>query len=158
MALKGERHEFLTDISFFNDGNTAERGGMCVFVSAGSGAALDQSAAKAGYSANSSGTRPVGILLNDVVNLDLTRQHINWYKNEVQVGMKVTLLKKGFVVTNMITGTPAMGDVARLNSSGVMAPYTVANELIANKALNPFCGVFHSSKDEDNYVKLYVDV
>ncbi len=158
MALKGDRYEFMTDISFFNDGNTATRGGICSFVTVGSGAALDQSAATVGYSTNSTGTKPVGMLLNDVVNLDLTRQHINWHKNEVQVGMKVTLLKKGWAVTNSIVGTPALGDVARLGSSGVVYPYTLANDLLANKSLNPLVGVFHSTKDEDGYAKLYVDL
>jgi ABC-type phosphate/phosphonate transport system ATPase subunit len=36
-----------------------------------------------------SGTKPAGLLLNDVVSLDLTRQHINWFRDEVQVGGNV---------------------------------------------------------------------
>ncbi len=153
MALKGDRFEFKTDISFFNDGNTATRGGVASLVTAGSGAAMDQSAATVGYSTNSSGVRPIGVLLNDVVNLDLTRQHINWHKNEVQVGMKVTLLQQGWCVTNNIVGTPAVGDVARLGSSGALYPYTILNDITANKALNPYVGKFLSTKDEDGYAK-----
>ena len=59
---------------------------------------------------DSSSANPLGILLNDVVNKDLTRTHLNQYKDEVQKVL-VTILRK-VVVTNNITGTPAAGDVA----------------------------------------------
>jgi hypothetical protein len=59
-----------------------------------------------------SGAKPVGVLLNDVVNLDLTRQHINWHKDEVQQGGKVTLLQVGQVTTDSVTGAIAAGEPA----------------------------------------------
>lgn len=158
MALKGDRLEFLTDISFFNNNTVAVRGGIACIVSAGSGSALDQSAAQVGYIANSSGQQPVGLLLNDVVNLDMTRQHINWHHNEVQVGGKVTLCKKGFLVTNFIAGTPAFGDFAHLASSGFVMNVSVANSVTVNRIANPKVGVFHSTLDEDGYAKIYIDL
>ena len=67
MALKGDRHEFETTIDFFCNDEAAERGGIASFSTAGSGAALDQSAALVTYSATQSGVKPVGVLLNDMV-------------------------------------------------------------------------------------------
>ena len=100
MALKADRHELQTDISFFMD-EVASRGGIACLSTGGSGAALDQSAALVTYSAAAaSGTIPVGLLLNEMVNIDLTRQHINFHKDEVQKGGKVLLLRRGTVVTN----------------------------------------------------------
>ena len=83
MALKGDRYELETTIDFFMN-EVAERGGVATLSTAGSGAALDQSAALVSYATNQSGIAPIGILLNDMVNIDQTRQHINFHKNEVQ--------------------------------------------------------------------------
>ncbi|SVD63282.1 uncharacterized protein METZ01_LOCUS416136, partial [marine metagenome] len=68
MALKGDRYELETDISWFMN-ETNERGGIATISTAGSGAALDQSAALVVYAAEASGAVPVGILLNDMVNI-----------------------------------------------------------------------------------------
>ena len=92
MALKPNRIELLTDVSFFMN-STAVRGGVVSVVTAtsGVGVSMDDGNAVVEYAAVASGSKPVGVLLNDVVNLDLTRQHINWHKDETQVGGKVTL-------------------------------------------------------------------
>lgn len=156
MALKGPRYEFLTDVTYFMN-QVAVRGGVVGQVTAGSGAAYDQAAAAVAYVANSSGVRPVGLLLGDVVNLDLTRQHINWHKNETQIGGKVPLMKRGFVVTNNITGTPGNGDTAYLTSSGNVYPVAI-NVTNTNVAANPRVGYFGSTLDEDGYAKLFVEL
>lgn len=159
MALKNNRHEFLTDISYFMN-EVATRGGIASVSTVGSGAALDQSAALVTYSANSSGAVPRGMLLNDMVNLDLTRQHLNHHKDEVQLGGKVTLGVKGWWLTDMIVGTPAAGDYAVLTSSGYVTPLTAAN-FNSNtwaKAVAPMVGKFWSKKDEDGYAKVFVDL
>jgi len=83
MALKADRHELQTDISFFMN-EVASRGGVAVFSTAGSGAAMDSNKALVTYKAMPSGSVPAGLLLNDMVNIDQTRQHINWHKDEVQ--------------------------------------------------------------------------
>ncbi len=164
MALKGDRYEFQTDISFFVTAAVATRGGVMSYVTGGSGAALDQAQAVVAYAAASSGAKPAGVLMNDVVNYDLTRQHINFAKDEVQLGNKVRLLKKGFIVTNNITGTPVVGDSAYMTSSGNFLPYnTIAagasNFLQSpNPLLYPLCGTFLSSKDEDGYAKVEINI
>src|SRR6056300_1957339 len=101
MALKADRYEESTDISFFYNEGTATRGGVVLIDAAvASGAAMDQGGNKVKYAAATTSTVPVGILLNDVVNKDLTRTHLNQYKDEVQQGGKVTVLTRGWVVTN----------------------------------------------------------
>lgn len=153
MALKGDRYELQTDISFFMN-EVAERGGMASLSTGGSGSAMDQSAALATYAATGSGKVPLGILLNDVVNLDLTRQHINWYKNEVQKGGKVTLLRKGYVVTNKIQGTaPAAGDPTFVAHSGNLSK----TDLVGH-GTQPVVGVFLSSPDQDGYAKVEINL
>jgi len=117
MALKPDRrYTDGTDISFFMN-ETGEKGEVLVFSTAGSGAAMDDANAVVATPTTISGSVVAGILMNDVVNLDLTRQHINWHKDEVQLGGKVTLLRHGVVVTNVVhTGC----NVAREN--GIVVP------------------------------------
>lgn len=159
MALKNARYEFATDISFFMN-EVATRGGIASVSTVGSGAALDQSNALVAYVAGSSGANPRGMLLNDMVNLDLTRQHLNQHRDEIQLGGKVTLGIKGWWITNMYVGTPAKNDYAVLTSSGYVQPLTKANydAGVWNKAVNPLVGKFWSSPDEDGYVKLWVEL
>ena len=157
MALKADRYEESTDISFFYNAGTATRGGVaCHTTASASGAAMDQGDNLVAYVAGSASTVPVGVLLNDVVNKDLTRTHLNFYKDEVQLGGKVTVMTRGWVLTSNVTGTPSPGDIAYLDettagnvgnasdlgySSGVMA-----------------VGRFMSAKDSDGYAKLYVNL
>ena len=91
MALKTDRSTLQTDISFFMN-EAATRGGVVSLSTGGSGAAMDQGAALVTYAAQPSGKVAVGLLLGDMVNIDLTRQHLNQYKDEVQKGGKVALL------------------------------------------------------------------
>lgn len=152
MALKPDRVELLTDVSFFMN-TTAERGGVVSVVTAtsGVGVSMDDANAVVAYASVASGARPVGVLLNDVVNLDLTRQHINWHKDEMQVGGKVTVLRQGQVTTNMLVAgtTPSAGADA----------YVGANGLIGTSSTNAVkIGQFLSAKDSDGYVKVSVNL
>lgn len=150
MALKTDRYEMQTDISFFMT-SEATRGGVASLVTGGSGAAMDQGVALVSYAANPSGVKPVGLLLNDVKNNDLTRVPLNRYKNEVQVGGKVTLLRKGWVVTNNIQGAPVAGGAAYVGQSGNIATSNVSNNATV-------IGMFLSSKDQDGYAKVEINL
>lgn len=156
MALKGDRYEIQTDISFFMN-EVAERGGVVVINGTPSGAAMDAANNIVTYVANPSGKVPMGILLNDMVNIDLTRQHLNWYKNEVQKGGKVTVLRKGYVVTNKIStsGTPVAGDYAYLADSGLIS--TSARALVLDSGAKPI-GRFLTAKDTDGYAKVEINL
>ena len=119
MALKTDRSTLQTDISFFMN-EAATRGGIATISTAGSGASMDNGSALVTYAAAPSGAKSLLVLLiNDMVDIDLTRQHLNQHKDEVQKGGKVTLLAKGWVVTNSMQGTdPNAGDLAYLSHSG----------------------------------------
>ena len=150
MALKPDRVEAYTDISFFMN-ETGERGGVVVHSTAGSGSAMDDANAVVEYAANQSGTNPAGLLLNDVVDLDLTRQHINFHKDEVQKGSKVTLLRQGFVVTDVVaTGLDiSAGDPAYYGTNGALT--TVSTNSVQ-------VGRFLSDYDADGYVKVDINI
>lgn len=149
MALKGDRHELDTDISYFMN-ETASRGVVVSVSTQGSGAAMDNASAVATVAAEASGAIALGVLLNDVVNIDQTRQHLNWHKDEVQQGSKVTILTKGFVVTDQISGTPSAGDVAYLADSGLIAG--------TQDGTAPAIGRFLSTLDADGYAKVSVNL
>ena len=147
MALKSDRYELQTDISFFYNEGTATRGGVaCHDVTAGTGAAMDQGVNLVKYS--TSGV-PVGVLLNDVVDKDLTRTHLNQHKDEVQKGGKVTVLRKGYVVTNSVDGNPVAG-------SGAFASTSVAGNIAMTGDYQ--IGRFLTGKDADDYCKVEINL
>lgn len=153
MALLGDRHEFKTNISFFcND--AAERGTILYFGASGSGVALDQTVAVVtlGGTGVTTGLKPAGLLLNDMVVRNQWRPFNNIYKDEMTVGGKCTLLEKGWVVTNMLaTGiTPVAGDPAYFAPSGKITTSS------ANSA--PRVGTFLSAKNEDGYAKVEINL
>ena len=158
MALKADRHEESTDISFFYNAGTATRGGVVVLADLGlaSGAAMDQGENLVAYAAATAVSVPVGILLNDVVNKDLTRTHVNHHKDEVQKGGKVTLMTRGWVVTSNIEGTPVAGELAFASSTsaGDLCNGTTFVAQSGELAV----GRFMSRKDADGYCKVHVNL
>ena len=153
MALKPDRNTVDVDISFFMN-EVAEPGGVVTFSTVGSGAAMDQANALVTYATYPSGKQPVGFLMSNMVNIDQTKQSLNWHKNDVQKGGKVTLLTAGWVVTNRIrpNTTPAAGDFAYLAESGMLTPtpQTQDNEF-------PIVGRFLSRKDDEGYAKVQIN-
>jgi len=152
MALRPDRDEHLTDLSFFMN-ETAERGILVVASSQGSGAAMDDSSAavKIGAVGAIATDDPVGVLLNDVVNLDLTRQHINFAKDEMQQGGKVLLLRIGTVVTDQISGAITLGDPAHFMGAGQLCSATANSN-------SPVIGRWLSKKDADGYAKVAINI
>jgi len=158
MALKSDRSVLDTDISFFMN-EAATRGGIASVSTGGSGAAMDQGEALVTYAALPSGAVPVGLLLNDMVNIDLTRQHLNQHKDEVQKGGKVTLLRKGYVVTSNLEGTsPSAGDPAYVAHSGNLAIEDLASDDGDADGSTRLVGRFLSGVDQDGYAKVYIDL
>ena len=151
MALRPDRNEHLTDLSFFMN-ETAERGIIVVHSTGGSGAAMDDSNAKVIAPATTvSGKNPAGLLLNDAVNLDLTRQHINIHKDDVQQGNKVLLPRRGTVVTDQISGTPTVGAKAYFVVGGTIS---ASNQ----DSVSTQVGRFLSVKDADGYAKVEINI
>ena len=157
MALKSDRVESYTDVSYFMN-TVGERGGVVVHLTSGSGVGMDSSSSVVIYPTGVvSGTRPAGLLLNDVVDLDLTRQHINWHKDEVQKGSKVTLLRQGQVTTDMIAtaAAPGVGSGVYIGASGLLTTVAVATSGVSNGIS---CGRFLSSKDADGFCKVDINI
>ena len=155
MALKTDRSTLQTDISFFMN-EAATRGGVAVISTAGSGASIDNGSALVTYAATGSGNVAAGLLLNDMVNIDLTRQHLNQHKDEVQKGGKVTLLQKGWVVTSNLEGAdPNGGDLAYLAHSGNLATSDIVRDETDGTNI---VGRFLSDVDEDGYAKVFIDL
>lgn len=153
MALKGDRVVVAQDISWFMN-EAAIRGGIVSVSTAGSGAGMDQSAQLATYKANSSGAVPLGVLFNDMVDIDVTRTHVNHHKDEVLKGNKVTIMMIGQVVTNsLLSGiTVSAGDKAYLSSSGSI---TNVNH---GATTTPLVGKFMTKKDENGFARVWVNI
>ena len=154
MALKADRHELDVDISFFMN-ETAEKGQIVVLSTVGSGAAMDQGKALVTVAEATTSNVVAGVLLNDVVDLDLTRQHINFHKDEVQKGGKVSILKKGYGVTDQIEGTPTAGALAFMDDADT-GKFAVAASV--DDTEYTAVGRFMSTKDEDGYCKVEVNL
>lgn len=149
MALKPDRIELAdgSRIKYFMV-ETAERGGI-VNLDAPGGAGMDNPASTVSVPLGASGN-PAGVLMNDVVDLNLTRQHINWHQDQVQVGNKVDVLVRGVVRTDQLkTGdTPSAGDPAYYDTDGEFTTTATSDQV----------GVFQGPKDADDYVEVEVNV
>jgi len=156
MALRPNRIHVDSQIDFFMD-DVAERGGIVSISTTGSGVAMDQGAQLCEYAANPSGVSTLGVLMCDVVNLDLTRQHENFYKEEVQKGGKVTIWNKGTVLTDMIYPgtTPTAGQIAYVAHSGYIAPTDIVSD---SSTMSHEVGRFMSTKDEDGFCKVSINL
>ena len=78
-------------------------------------------------------------------------------KDEQVIGEKAPLLRKGYVVTNSLAAsiTPLPGQPAYLTASG-----TITNTVSATggEVATPRVGEFATSKDEDGYVKININL
>lgn len=154
MALKADRVIIETDITMTCP-SAAERGVVLCHSTSGSGIAIGDSAGAANLLASPSGSKPAGLLLNDVVSLDETRYHRNRHKDEMLTGERVTLLRKGRVTTNKVTGTPTVGATAYLTANGVLTPTkSTTGGLVATPAV----GEFKSILDADGYVAVEINL
>ncbi len=91
--------------------------------------------------------RPFGIIMNDVVDLDLTRQHINFYGDEVPHGGKVVVFRSGELLILMKQGYKVKRD-----TDIYVNPKT---GLLTTKVTDYKVGLSLSNQDSDGYV--YID-
>jgi len=152
MALKGDMQPVVdaVELGFFFD-STAERGGIASISTTGSGINLDSSLNVAQYHTTGSGALPLGMLQQDVVNKDLTQTHLDFHKDEVQVGGKVTLYRQGWFTTDRIIGTPTAGAAAYLAATGHVSPTRTNTGW-------PQVGSFITPKDSNGYARVWVNV
>ena len=111
---------------------------------------MDDAGASVEYAVDPSGRAPIGVLLNAVKEYDLTKQHSNWYKDEVQKGGKVTLLRQGQVTTDQLVSgdAPKAGMPAHLADNGELTVTTT----------NAKVGQFLGGKDAEGFVKVDINI
>jgi hypothetical protein len=158
MALKPDReYNETTDITNFWTTVAAEKGGCAGVVTQGSGAALGinlvDEANVVGYVANPSGAIAKGILLQTVTEaMSATRDFTNFENGEIRPGDKCTLVKKGFVVTDMIPAgiTPTAGATAYLAASGYISSTQATGA--------PQIGRFETTKDAAGFARVSIEI
>ncbi len=158
MALKPDReYNEVTDITNFWTTVAAEKGGCAGVVTQGSGAAIGQNIVDdpnvVGYVADPSGTIAKGILVQTVsAVMSATRDFPNFENGEIRPGDKCTLVKSGFVVTDMIPSgiTPTAGDAAYLAASGMISSTQATGA--------PQVGRFETVKDAAGFARVSIEI
>ena len=156
MALKPDRNIEATELRFYHNGTASKGQILCHSdTQVGSGVAMDAQDNVAVVVATAAVTsKPIGLLLQDVVNIDQTRTPINWHQDQAASGDKVTLLRKGWVVTDQVDEAHA-GSGAQLANSGKVASYNGLNPIGATTVP---VGRFVTGKDQNGFATLYVDL
>ncbi|MFQ3578580.1 MAG: hypothetical protein SNJ71_00385 [Bacteroidales bacterium] len=144
------------DITHFCD-RVAERGVIVVYDGSGrsgSFGGLDNTDAKVTVPGTGSvaGLVPAGMLLVDVVDIDESRFHINFHKDEVRVNSKVLLMKKGWVWTNKVKS----GDVPFAGAPAYLAP--LGELTTSNTSSPPRVGTFRGRRGANGYVMVEIDI
>jgi len=155
MAIKPDRLINETDISLVcND--VHEKGQVLVYGTAASGAGIITPGV-ASLVSNPSGYKVAGLSLANFVNIDQTRYHRNFHKDEQVIGEKAPLLRKGYVITDQIASgvSPTPGAKAYLTTSGKITSTVSAT---GGEVAAPPVGEFATSKDENGYAKVYIEL
>lgn len=148
MAIKGNRNEIETDIT--NRSTTVGTEGQgFVFITSGSGVTIGDSANAVGNVANPSGYAFAGILLHEIASIDESKFHRNFQKEQMLVGERCTLGKKGQWYTDQISGTPTNGNTAYLTTNCQFTPTVSAT---GGTVATPKCGKFMGAKDANGFV------
>lgn len=152
MALKPLRkYDEGSDIAYVLN-EVAEAGIVVRHVTGASGTGKPGDANNLVELPTDSGGVPVGVLVSDVVSLDLSRHnHIGRnHRDEVPVCSPVTLVTDGYVYTNMLVS----GDDP---TPGAAAYYTTGG-MLTTSAGSTVVGRFRGKKDADGYVGVDVTV
>lgn len=152
MALRPDRLVVEADGHSYTLSDVASKGvGLC-FGTAGSGAVIGDTHGVVNLKADPSGFKFAGILLSDFVDNDETRHHGNWHKEEQEIGDVANILRKGWVYTDKVTGSPTVGDKAYLTANGSFTPTSLG------AVATPYAGEFGGKKDEDGFVKININL
>lgn len=150
MALKPDRNinPHGTEITFVFNG-TAEAGTFMTYGAAGSGASVadERGGTVVVGPANPANAKVAGLLMHPFVAFNALL-HRNWYKVTQFPGEKATLLRDGWVTTNVVhsLAAPDAGAPAYLGPNGTVTHATGG----------PQVGEFMSRLDEQGYCRLAV--
>lgn len=147
MALGPNRQVLHTNIQFAVNA-AAERGGILCADTSTAGAAV--------YAVVPTGSTvyPIGILLDDVEEMNFDRHGEYLQREVVDVGSTVGIATKGDFQTNLIVGTPTQGQPAYLHPSG----YIGATRLTDGVNPAPLVGKFRRAKDANGFATVFVDL
>lgn len=146
MALAERRQIFQTNIDYSLN-QVAERGVICS-INAGTTPNGEVTVA------TGVGVTPIGILLDDVEDLNFDRHGEYRQRNVVDVGSVVGLCNKGELWTDQITGSPVAGNTAYLGVNGTVSPTLTFD----NTTASPVLGKFLSAPNANGFAKIRLDV
>lgn len=153
MALKPD-NDILAYESRYYMNETASPGVIvCVGSTTASGSQMDHTNHVATVKANSDGASPIGMLIDEVVDVDQTRTPANWHKRQTVKGNKVSIVTKGWLTTDKTVAATA-GKRAVLASSGFITNETVSGSVV----IQPIVGRFRTSRDEAGFASVFIDL
>jgi hypothetical protein len=148
MALAPGRQVAATNIDFAL--NAVQECGVIVSIIPGT-TAVGEVAVTSPTGAN---VQPIGILLDDVEDMNYDRHGEYLQRNVVDVGSIVSLADEGEFWTDRVTGTPAAGDQAYLNVNGTVSPTQLTDGITAA----PQVGIFLSALNANGFAKIRLDI
>lgn len=146
MALGPNRQVFQTTIDYAVNAATARGGILCASTTAGQAEYLTSPTGAAVY--------PIGILLDDVEDMNFDRHPEYLQREVVDIGSTVGIANKGVFQVDLIVGTPTQGQPAYLHPNG----YVGATQLTDGVYTAPLIGKFRSAKDANGFAMLLVDL
>lgn len=140
------------DITWYFD--AAAEAGQFVVQKTGGGPSLDDEDNVAEVAADPSGKVFVGVVLNDVVDIDTTRVNKSSARNESFLNEKAGVWRRGWLVTDQLKSgeTPVNGDIAVLAENGEIMVVPASWD----PDDNPKVGTFRSTPDANGFVKVDV--
>jgi hypothetical protein len=147
MALGPNRQVFQTTIRYAVNA-AAERGGIL--------SAHTSTAGVATYLTTPTGASiyPIGILLDDIEDMNYDRHPEYLQREVVDIGSVVGIANKGEFQTNLIVGSPSQGQPAYLHPSG----YIGATRLTDGINPAPQVGKFRTALDANGFATVLVDL
>lgn len=146
MALGPNRQVFQTTIKYAVN-EVAVRGGI-VSMSATPGEALYLTVP------TGSTVHPIGILLDDVEDLNFDRHPEYLQRNVVDVGSVVGIANKGEFETDQLVGSPTQGQPAYLHPNGQIGPTQLTDGLFPA----PRVGTFRTAPNANGFASVLIDL
>jgi len=129
----------------------SERGKICAIIPGTTSAGeVTVSASPTGVGINA-----IGVLLDDVEDLNFDRHPEYRQRSVVDQGSIVSIAQKAEVETDQITGSPVAGNSAYLNVNGTVSP-TQLQDGLGNNA--PLVGKFLAAPDANGFAAVHVDL
>lgn len=159
MAL-GESRQVLSTTMDFTVAAAAERGGILCAASGSTASYVTD------IGAQPSGITPIGILLEDIEDMNFMKHPQYEYRNVMDLGSKVTIAMQGEFYTDFIDGYAKphidAGDVAYLTHSGLLTIRALAPGIVGANAGVTTSGIevgrFMSSIDSNGFAKVWLNI